>query len=98
MSPRRTRSSAEFTTLRKSNGSGEEAVSSRASCTRSPIRVRELHELSLHVGHDVDPILLLQHATRGVGCQKFDVGAQAGERRTQLVPRVRDQLGLPFPR
>ena len=66
------------------------------AATRSPIRAREFHELGLDVSQDVDPILLLQHAARGIGRKKLDVGAQAGERRTQLMTGVSDQPRLPF--
>ena len=91
---RRTRAAAGSTTSARSSGSGSRCIgSSRASSTRSPTSV---------LSSSICARTSAKHLGAGVGRQpaaavglreQLEVGAQAGERRAQLVPGVGDQLG-----
>ena len=97
---RRTRISARSTTSARSTGSTTwVSGSSRASSTRSPIRVvsssiwaRTSSSSSARASGDSPPLA-------ASACdEQVEVGAQRGERRTQLVAGVGDQLPLPVAR
>ena len=57
----------------------------------------ELLHLPGDVGEDLLAVLVGQHPGLGVGGQQLDVGAHAGERRTQLVAGVGDQPAAAAP-